>query len=572
VRHVDLAVALYPGEARVEVRGRYRLVNETSAPLARVDVRLLNADLDLVGIDFPGARLERDDRAFAYRVYRLDVPMRPGEERSLAFRTRRKEVGFRGSGTGTGIGPTGADLDSLALTPRIGMSDIGLIGDPAERRRHGLPERPRLPRLDDPAAVRAVPGSDLSWTTADITVSTAADQIPIAPGRRVFERVAGDRRVARFVSESPIRNDFLILSGRYASATQVRAGVEQTLYYHPGHRWNADRMMVAMGAAIDYYGRAFGPYPSGQLRIVEAPYREGGQAFPNTLAVGESIFAMDLRDPGQLDMVTMLTAHEISHQWWGHQVLGARMQGAGLLHESLAQYSALMVLRRLRGEEDIRRFLQFQADRYLSGRRTQVIEEQPLISAGLDQDYINYGKGALALYLLQQRIGEEAVNRALRRFVARYRFTTAPYPRSVDLVAFLREEAKRPEDQALITDLFERITLYDLKVGEPKAVRRPDGRWDVAVPVEARKFYASGKGEEKEAALADPIEIGVFAADPGAAGFGRNDVIRLERRTVRSGRQVFRFVTAARPAFAGVDPYNAYIDRNSADNVGPVKG
>jgi hypothetical protein len=34
-------------------------------------------------------------------------------------------------------------------------------------------------------------------------------------------------------------------------------------------------------------------------------------------------------------------------------------------------------------------------------------EEQPLVSAGIDQDDINYGKGALALYLLQQRMGEE---------------------------------------------------------------------------------------------------------------------------------------------------------------------
>jgi hypothetical protein len=41
----------------------------------------------------------------------------------------------------------------------------------------------------------------------------------------------------------------------------------------------------------------------------------------------------------------------------------------------------------------------------------------------------------------------------------------------------------------------------------------------------------------------------------------------LERRALRSGTQTFRFVTAARPTFAGVDPYNKWIDRNSDDNV-----
>lgn len=102
------------------------------------------------------------------------------------------------------------------------------------------------------------------------------------------------------------------------------------------------------------------------------------------------------------------------------------------------------------------------------------------------------------------------------------------------MIAFLRAETKTPEDQALITDLFERITLYDLKAGEPKAVKRADGKWNVTVPVEAKKFYANGKGEEKEAPLGELIEIGLFDAEP----FERKDVIRIERQKVRSGKQV----------------------------------
>jgi aminopeptidase N len=574
VRHVELDVALYPEQVRAEVRGRYRLVNETRAPIERIHVRLMNRDLRLVALDLPAARLERNDEAFGYRIYRLDTPMRPGEARSLAFRARRQQAGFRASGTETGIAPDGSDLSSLELTPRIGMSDVGLIEDPAERRKHGLPERRPLPPLGDVAATRIAPGGDVGWTTSDIRVSTSAGQVAIAPGRRVAERVERGRRIARFVSAAPIKNFFSIQSGRYAVRRQSDGGVEYAIYFHPAHRWNVERMMTAMRASIHYYRQAFGPYQFDEARIVETPAwrRDGGQAFPGTIAVGETVFAWDLRDPEQLDMVTMLTAHELAHQYWGHQVQGARMQGGGLLSETLAQYSALMVLKRLRGERDIRRLLQFQLDRYLSGRRTQVLEEQPLVSAGLDQDYVNYGKGALALYLLQQRLGEPAVNRALRRFVQSYRFTVAPYPRSVDLIALLRAEAKTPAQQALITDLFERITLWDLRVDRPTAVRRPDGRWDVTVPVEALKAHADGRGKERRAPLDEPIEIGLFTAEPGSAGFGPSDVLKLELRPIRTGRQRLRFVTDRRPTHAGIDPYNLYIDRNSADNVGPVTG
>jgi hypothetical protein len=46
----------------------------------------------------------------------------------------------------------------------------------------------------------------------------------------------------------------------------------------------------------------------------------------------------------------------------------------------------------------------------------------------------------------------------------------------------------------------------------------------------------------------------------------------MERRPVRSGSQVVTFVTERRPTHAGIDPYNYYIDRNSADNVLRVAG
>ena len=163
------------------------------------------------------------------------------------------------------------------------------------------------------------------------------------------------------------------------------------------------------------------------------------------------------------------------------------------------------------------------------------------------------------------------MNRALRTLLNQYRFKGAPYPRSVDLIRALRTEAETSEQQALITDLFERITIYDLKVDEPTATKRADGKWLVKVPVEASKYYADGKGNETETKLDEPIEIGLFAAEPGRGAFDRKDVILMELRPIRSGRQVLTFVTDRKPAFAGVDPYNFYIDRDSDDNVKPVE-
>ena len=65
-------------------------------------------------------------------------------------------------------------------------------------------------------------------------------------------------------------------------------------------------------------------------------------------------------------------------------------------------------------------------------------------------------------------------------------------------------------------------------------------------------------------------EAGLFTAEPGRDAFDAKHVIVMERRPIRSGAQVLRFVTDRRPTHAGIDPYNYYIDRNSGDNVQPT--
>jgi aminopeptidase N len=237
--------------------------------------------------------------------------------------------------------------------------------------------------------------------------------------------------------------------------------------------------------------------------------------------------------------------------------------------ETLANYSALVMLRKLRGENEMRRLLQYQLDRYLAWRSAGSVNEPPLDRVETEA-WIGYQKGSLAMYLLQQRMGEDAVNRALRNLLARYKFKGAPYPRSMDLVNALRAEATTDEEQQLITDLFERVVLYDLRVVEPTAVRRADGKWDVTVPVDAKKYVVDERGVEKEQSIGEHIEVGLFTAEPGSDAFGTKNVIVMERRLIRSGAQVLQFVTDRRPTYAGVDPYNYYIDRNSRDNVRPL--
>jgi len=283
----------------------------------------------------------------------------------------------------------------------------------------------------------------------------------------------------------------------------------------------------------------------------------------------ESIgFNANTDDPEKIDFTTYVVSHEMAHQYWAHQVIGADMQGSTITSETLAQYSALMVMKHLYGPDQIRRFLKYELDNYLSGRKGEAVEEVPLERVE-NQAYIHYRKGAVAMYLLQERLGEDAVDRALARFDAKWRFKGPPYPRSVDLISEFRKEARTPEQQQLITDLFEKITLYDLKVTDATTKKVGD-QWETTLTVSAGKFYANGKGVETEAKLDEPIEIGLFTARPGLGAFSSKNVIVMGREPIHTGIQRIVVRSKAKPTFAGIDPYNYYIDRNSDDNVKEV--
>jgi aminopeptidase N len=235
-----------------------------------------------------------------------------------------------------------------------------------------------------------------------------------------------------------------------------------------------------------------------------------------------------------------------------------------VLSETLAQYSAMMVMKHMYGPDMMRKFLKFELDSYLKARGGEVIEEEPLERVE-GQGYIRYRKGSLVMYRLQDEIGEAAVNRALRHLIHDFAFKGPPYPTALDLVADLRQEA--PADkQALITDLFERITLYDIRTTGAFARERPDGRWDLTMTLTARKLHADGQGHETEAPMNEAAWVGAFDVEPAAAGFDARKVIALERRTIHDGTQTVTLIVDRAPKFAGVDPYNTMITRNSEAN------
>ncbi|MBN8489595.1 MAG: hypothetical protein J0M20_17930 [Burkholderiales bacterium] len=565
---------LFPREARAVTTGRYRVENRSGVPISELIVAW-SPRLLLDRLEFAGATLKSERADWGHRHYLLATPMQPGESRELHFATTLQERGFVNGAPLTRIVENGSFLDNGEIAPGLGVPREAFLKDRAKRRKHGLPPDLRPPALEDEHA-RAFNGlrSDSDWVQADITVSTDADQTPIAPGYTVSDVTRDGRRSVRFKTDAPINHFFSIQSARYAVKTDRLGAVELAVYHQPGHDYNVDRMLAAMKASLQLFGEQFSPYQFRQARILEFPsYGNFAQSFANTIPYSENIgFLTRLDDPDKIDVVTYVTAHEIAHQWWGHQLSPSPQQGNTLLVESFAQYSALLVMEKLYGPEQMRRFLKYELDRYLRSRGGEVVEEMPLARVE-NQPYIHYQKGSLAMWWAKEALGVEVVNRTLAKLLQQYAFKPAPYANSNDFLRVLRAEAgaDKAAHQALITDLFEKITLLDLKARDATATRRPDGRWDVRFTVDARKLYADGKGVETEAPLDEEAEIGAFTVEPGKSGYTAQAVLALQRQRLKSGSQQITLTVAQKPAYVGVDPYNKRIDRNSEDNLSAVK-
>lgn len=565
---VTLKVDLYPEDLRAEFSGTYRLVNDTGAPVETLHVRLVDNDTKLLEVGLPGARLVSNDEAYQHRIYRFDTPMAPGAETTLTFRSQRWHKALSANGYGTRLVRNGTFLNNSEFAPNIGMDRSGLLTDRATRRKYGLEPELRPAKLEDPAGRERNYVGNIDWVNSDITLSTSAGQVPIAPGKKVSDEVRGDRRIARFKSTAPILGFFSIQSADYQVRTRNSDGVELQVYFDAKHPYNVDRILDALDTSLGYYRANFGPYQFDHARVIEFPnYAQFAQAFAGTMPYSEGLgFLANLAEPGEIDYVTYVTAHEAGHQYWAHQLISADQQGGTVLVETMAQYSAMMVMKQLYGEDQMRRFLKYELDSYLNARGSEAIEELPLERVE-NQGYIHYRKGAVVMYLLQDRLGEDRMNAMLRGLLDRYRFKSQPYAGSTDLVEGLYSLARSQQERDLIRDLMQKITIYDLKADEATVRKLPDGRYETTVTVDATKFYADGQGKETKARLDDVIEIGLFTEKPGEGVFDRKNVLFLERRPIRSGTQQVRVITKAKPVWVGIDPYNKYIDLNSDDNL-----
>ncbi|RYU77864.1 ABC transporter permease/M1 family aminopeptidase [Hymenobacter persicinus] len=566
---VRLGVEIYPRQRTVVIRGTYQLKNPGRAPIDSVHLATgAGVATSAVHLDQPFRELLADE-ALGHRIYALRRPLQPGDSLRLRFAVTYHARGFTNGGADALVLDNGTSFRNMEWLPAIGYQPYRELDEAGARKAHGLPARPATPSLYDEAARRYAPFAE--QIRFEAVVGTDADQQVVAPGTLRRTWLNAGRHYFHYATDAPIRNEYAIFSARYAvqeGRWRNPAGgpaVAVQVFYPPGLTLNPARMVRSAQASLDYYSRQFGPYPHRQLRFVAHPgYGFGHHAAPIDITVEEGFFLLNPEaDARGFDLVTAVVAHEVAHQWWGNQLKQAYVEGAGLITESLAWYSALGMVEDKYGPEHLERLLRFLREENETPRTRAAL---PLLQA--NDWYQHYRKGPLALYALSQYMGRDRVNGALRNLLAHHRPGTVPHPTSLDLYREL-QTATPDSLRPLLHDLFAANMFWDLATETATARQGQRGRWQVTLTLRARKLVVDSLGAETQLPLQDWVEVGVFG--PAAAGQEFGKLLYRQKHLLKSGPQTIVVTVPGPPARAALDPRHLLVDWQSEDNYQAVQ-
>jgi hypothetical protein len=554
---INLNVEIYPEHRAAEICGTFHLVNTSAAAIDSVHLATNPA------VNTRGIRLDRPaknvltDEEFGHRIYALERPLHPGESLQLDFQVHFKPRGFPNRGMDASVVANGTYFNDAWL-PAIGYQTDRELRSTGDRRKYGLAARPETPMLDDVEARRDAGGA--ARIAFEAVVGTGEGQVAVAPGRLRRTWTQGGRRYFHYAADAPIRNHYAFFSAAYALHQGRWKDTSIEIFHHPAHAWNVDRMVRSTRASLDYYAQQFGPYPHGQLRFVEQP-GDGVSlhASPVNISYEEGFSLLNPGgDPRDIDLPFAVIAHEVAHQWWGATLTPARVEGAAVLTESLAWYSAMQVVEQTLGREHLRRLLSMMRGVY---RTPRTRAEVTLLRA--TDSFLTYRKGPFAMYALREYAGAEQVNTALRRLLERHGSGTPPLATSLDLYRELK--AVIPQSlHYLLVDLFEANTFWELATQRVTAKQTETGAWQVTLDVKARKVVVDTAGVETEVPMDDLVEIGVFTALKAREP---DEPLYLQMHRVRSGEHRITVMVASKPARAGIDPRNLLIDVEGDDNL-----
>ena len=332
---------LYPDEERFEASGAYTLVNQTGQ---QMDTIFLRTGFDeQTELDWQGkAQLLLENEPMKSLLFKLTPPLASNDSIKLHFTINSSPNTL--FSRNSNVLENGSYLKHDML-PRVGYPFV----------KHELSLTDSLVNWNNYFH------RDANYVNIRTTMSTPIDQIGIAPGALITEEVAGTCHYYEYQSPIPVKLNFSFHAGHFETIKEEYNGVIIELFYLKEHGLHAKMMIEGLKASLDYNTKWFGTYPYGNIRVIEFPNTEGSYTATltaNNIPTSEILFNINSKAKNQIiHLPFYVMAHELTHEWFGNQVMPADAEGAKMLTESITEYISLCIYRNQFGEKMANHFL-----------------------------------------------------------------------------------------------------------------------------------------------------------------------------------------------------------------------
>ncbi len=408
----------------------------------------------------------------------------------------------------------------------------------------------------------------------DVWITVPSAYVVGATGRETDRKEASGKTTYRY-QQSDVHDfawtaspDYLVFEERFE--VSGLPPVEIRLLLQPEHLEQKDRHFHAAAAALENYGKWYGPYPYGHVTVVDPAYGSGagGMEYPTFFTAGTRLL-----NPFGGGSPEGVTVHECGHQFW-YGIIGNNEFEHAWLDEGFNTFSTARTMdvtygprsyvkRYLnpRGAERLSGFLPLRfddipVDRLIGGDRLDGYREAATRDAQSTPTYKyfpatggahSYNKTSLWLHTLERYLGWEVLQRILSTFFARYQFK---HPRPEDFFAVANEVSGQD-----LTWFFDQV-------------HRSSNDFDYAIdsarsePVKFKGFAEkSGELVHREEERKDLFRTEVVVRRLGAATFPVEVVLMFEdgteKRDLWDGKDRWKLYTEEGPSklrYAAVDP------------------
>ncbi|HET9793391.1 MAG TPA: M1 family aminopeptidase [Thermoanaerobaculia bacterium] len=285
------------------------------------------------------------------------------------------------------------------------------------------------------------PGLNGSDFTCRLKVRVKKPFVPIASGAVVARREEKDWNSLETELDHPI---FLpvVLAGSYHVEDVVKDGraYHVASYAYVNHR-ATEHLVTLASQIIKFYEPFLGPFPWKEFTIVEINSYGFGVAPPGTMFITREAFS-----PHEDDLTTMFSksltarfAHEIAHQWWGHQIKWPDDEEEWM-SESFAEYCSALQVRAQKGNGAYNQVVRDWEGRMKDSGVSATLPTANRIegeTAFRDRFGLLYGRGPFLLAVIHREIGEEKFLTFLKTFQSNRKWRTGSSALTADLLRFL---------------------------------------------------------------------------------------------------------------------------------------